>query len=140
MTSETGTAATAEQAVVERYIAAISAGDLEALASSFAPEAVWRLDGQLPISGTWEGRDAILNGFFATARSFLAGATQVEVTRTLQDGDQVVLEWTSRNTTVAGAPYENNCIGIFTVRDGLIRAVREYMDTGYAERALAGGS
>jgi uncharacterized protein len=48
-----------------------------------------------------------------------------------------VLEWTSRNTSVAGDPYENNCVGVFTVRDGLIHAVREYMDTGYAERAVA---
>ena len=36
--------------------------------------------------------------------------------------------------TAAGEPYENFCIGVFTLRDGRIAAVREYMDTGYARR------
>ena len=34
-----------------------------------------------------------------------------------------------------GPPYENYCIGVFTVRDGRIVAVREYMDTAYASGA-----
>jgi ketosteroid isomerase-like protein len=54
------------------------------------------------------------------------------------EGDQVTLEWTSRARTAAGEPYENFCIGVFTVRDGRIAAVREYMDTGYARRTAFG--
>jgi ketosteroid isomerase-like protein len=50
------------------------------------------------------------------------------------EGDQVTLEWTSRARTAGGEPYENFCIGVFTVRDGRIVAVREYMDTQYAHR------
>jgi ketosteroid isomerase-like protein len=34
--------------------------------------------------------------------------------------------------TRGGRPYENQCIGVFTIRDGKIRTVREYMDTLYA--------
>ena len=41
----------------------------------------------------------------------------------------MTLEWTSRARTATGVPYENFCIGVFTVRDGRIAAVREYMDT-----------
>jgi uncharacterized protein len=37
-------------------------------------------------------------------------------------------------STSAGEPYENFCIGVFTVRDRRIAAVREYMDTDYARR------
>ena len=48
------------------------------------------------------------------------------------EGDRVTLEWTSRARTATGEPYENFCIGVFTVRDGRIAAVREYMDTLYA--------
>jgi uncharacterized protein len=43
-----------------------------------------------------------------------------------------VLQWTSRARTRTGRRYENGCIGVFTVRDGRIAAVREYMDTLYA--------
>ena len=123
------------RAVVERYIAALNAGDEPAIAASFAEDAVWRLDGELPISGTWNGRDEILGGFFATAGTFVDPAsTRVEVTRSLADGDHVAVEWTSRARTRDGAPYENHCAGVFTVRDGKIRAVREYMDTHYAHK------
>jgi uncharacterized protein len=51
----------------------------------------------------------------------------------------VTLEWTSRARTAAGEPYENFCIGVFTVRDGRIVAVREYMDTHYAHRVAFAG-
>jgi uncharacterized protein len=56
------------------------------------------------------------------------------VTRTIAEGDDVVIEWTSRALTATGDPYENHCIGVFTVAHGKIVAVREYMDTGYAQR------
>jgi uncharacterized protein (TIGR02246 family) len=130
------------KAVIERYIAALNARDGAAVADSFAEDAVWKLDGDLPISGTWDGRDAILNGFFATAGTlFDASSSQVEVTRMLAEADNVVVEWTSRARTANGDPYENHCIGIFTIAHGRIKAVREYMDTGYAQarfRALVG--
>jgi uncharacterized protein (TIGR02246 family) len=121
--------------VIERYVAALNAGDSAAVADSFAEDAVWTLDGDLPISGTWEGRDAILNGFFGTAATLLdPTSTHVTVTRTLSEGDDVVLEWTSRARTANGDPYENHCIGVFTIANGKIKAVREYMDTGYAQQ------
>jgi len=129
--------ATEGKAVIERYVAALNAGDGAAVADSFAEDAVWELDGDLPISGTWNGRDAILNGFFATAGTLLdPDSTRVEVTRTLAEGDDVVIEWTSRARTRRGDPYENHCIGVFTIAHGKIKAVREYMDTGYAQQRL----
>jgi uncharacterized protein (TIGR02246 family) len=127
--------ATDGRAVIDRYVRALNSGDGATVADSFAEDAVWKLDGELPISGTWNGRDAILNQFFATAGTlFEPGSASVEVTRTLADGDDVVIEWISRARTAAGEPYENRCIGVFTVLGGKIAAVREYMDTGYAER------
>ena len=36
----------------------------------------------------------------------------------------------------AGIEYDNEYCGVFLVEDGRIRAVREYMDTGYAARVL----
>jgi uncharacterized protein (TIGR02246 family) len=125
------------RAVIERYVAALNAGDGTTVADSFAPDAVWRLDGDLPISGTWEGRDAILNDFFGTASSLIEpGSTHVEVKRILTDGPEVVLEWTSNARTRLGDPYLNHCIGVFTVHDGKITAVREYMDTSAARAQL----
>jgi uncharacterized protein len=128
--------------VLERYVAALRAQDSRAVRDFFAEDATWTLQaGELPMSGTWEGRDRIIDGFFATAMSHYApGSVELEVTAMIAEGDQVVLQWTSRALTRDGLPYENGCIGVFTLRDGMITAVREYMDTLYARDLLGGAA
>jgi ketosteroid isomerase-like protein len=121
---------------IERYVDALQRGD--EIAGFFADDASWTLDGRLPLSGTWEGRDAIMNGFFGQARTLLEpGSVTLEVTSLTAEDDRVALEWTSRARTADGEPYENHCIGVFTLADGRITAVREYMDTDYAYAKFA---
>ena len=48
-------------------------------------------------------------------------------------GDRVALEWTSRARTTGGEPYENSCAALFTLADGRITTVREYMDTQHVQ-------
>jgi uncharacterized protein (TIGR02246 family) len=121
--------------VMTGYIGALAAGDAEAVRGFFAEDATWWLVGDLPISGTWHGRDAIMEEFFGMAMArYEPDSIDLEVTAMVAEGDHVTLEWTSRARTIAGEPYENFCIGVFTLRDGRIAAVREYMDTAYAHR------
>jgi uncharacterized protein len=123
--------------VLERYVAAVQADNEQAIRDAFADDAVWQLDGDLPISGIWRGRDTILNDFLGTAMSYYKpGSVSLEITSLLADGDLVAMEWTSRAHTHAGEPYENHCIGVFTVREGKIERVHEYMDTLYAYRTV----
>ncbi len=126
------------KAVLRRYARALRAGDEQALRSFLAEDATWTLHaGNLPMSGTWRGRDRIVDGFFATAMAnYEPGSVTVEITAMIAEDDQVVLQWTSRARTADGRPYENGCIGIFTIRAGQIQAVREYMDTLYLSNAL----
>jgi uncharacterized protein (TIGR02246 family) len=119
--------------VMTKYVAALQAGDADAVRASFAEDASWTLRAaDLPMSGTWTGRDTIMDEFFATAMAnYEPGSIEIDVTAMLVDGDNVVLQWTTRARTRGDRPYENGCIGIFTVRDGKIHQVREYMDTLY---------
>ena len=100
------TTATDNKQIMERYVAALVAGDA----------------------------DAVGDFFGAAMAHYEPGSVSLEVTGMVAEGDQVTLEWTSRARTPAGEPYENFCIGVFTVRDGRITEVREYMDTAYAHR------
>jgi uncharacterized protein len=128
------------KAVVQRYVAAVAAGDAQTARELFTPGATWTLAaGDLPIAGTWEGRDAIIDEFLATAQSYYApGSITIEVTGMIAEADQVVVQWTSRARTRTGRPYENGCIGVFTIAGGQIQAVREYMDTLYARDVAFG--
>ena len=57
---------TENKAVVERYAAAVAAGDAQTARQLFAPTATWTLaGGDLPIAGTWVGRDTIIDDFLA---------------------------------------------------------------------------
>ena len=72
------------RAAVERYLAAAEAGDTGAVRE-----------------------------FLATALSYYQpGSVSLEVTSIVAEGDQVVVEWTSRARSRAGRPYENFCMGV----------------------------
>ena len=126
--------------MVKRYVAAVAAGDAQTVRELFAPTAIWTLaGGDLPIAGTWEGRDAIIDDFLATAQSYyVPGSIKLEITGMIAEADQVVVQWTSRARTRAGQAYENGCIGVFTIQDGRIQDVREYMDTLYVRDVVFG--
>jgi ketosteroid isomerase-like protein len=123
---------------IERYVHALQHGDIRTVEASFAEDASWTLAGRLPLSGTWDGRDAIMTDFLGQIGAlYEPGSVRIEVTSLTAEGDRVALEWTSRARTSDGEPYENHCAGVFTLADGRITAVREYMDTDYAYRAFA---
>jgi ketosteroid isomerase-like protein len=134
---------TDSESIIRKYVAALQAGDTDMIRKSFAEDATWTIRaGRLPISGTWTGRDAIIDEFLAEAMAhYEPGSISLEITGMIAEGDRVVLEWTSRARTREGRTYENGCIGVFTISAGKIQRVREYMDTLYAsEVAFAGSS
>jgi hypothetical protein len=65
--------ATDPTAVVARYIDAVRDGDIEVITDSFAADATWEYPGDLPLSGTWRGRDAIVNEFLGSLGTRHAG-------------------------------------------------------------------
>lgn len=131
--------ATDPATVVTRYIQAVRDGDSTVIRDSFTEDATWEYPGDLPLSGTWRGRDAILHGFLGALGTLLEPGTPLtlELTSVLSAGDQVVAEWTARATARGGGYYNRN-IAVFTVHDGKITSIREYTDTRHAARVLFG--
>jgi ketosteroid isomerase-like protein len=125
-------------AAVLRYFDALAAGDQDAIRDSWAVDGSCRYGGDLPISGTWQGRDQVINGFLATAFAHLDPDEEigVKVTNHFGAGEQVLVEWDSWGTGRTGRPYRANNAGVFTVRDGKITSMREYADTRHWRRAL----
>jgi uncharacterized protein (TIGR02246 family) len=123
--------------VVVRYVEAVRDGDLALVRDSFAEDATWDYPGETPWSKVWHGRDTIVDEFLGGAGAKLVPATVViALKHVIADGDQVVAEWTSDAVTVTGETYSNRCLGVFTVREGRIAAVREYADTQHIARVL----
>lgn len=55
----------------------------------------------------------------------------------MDGGEHVVVEHSGRNATPDGRPYNNNHCWIFSFRNGLIREIREYMDTQLVTETFA---
>jgi ketosteroid isomerase-like protein len=109
------------------------------MVASFAPDVVWTYPGDLPLSGDWKGRDAVMDDFLGAMGGQLfdrAAPVVIKLTNVIADGEQVFAEWTAQATSRAGVAYDNKCGAVFTVRDGVIVAVREYTDTDHARRVL----
>lgn len=132
--------ATDPASVVVRYIDAVRDGDLDAVRGMFAPDATWDYPGDLPLSGTWRGPDAIVDDFLGGVRTPLQPGAPLglELTSVVSQGAEVVAEWTSRAIARSGAAYHNRNIAVFTVRDEKIAALREYTDTQHVEHVLFG--
>lgn len=118
-------------AVVTAYFDALARGDLPALRASFAPDATWRLSGDLPASGTYTGPDAIIDDFLARMFARLDPEAQVsqDVHAIVAGDGAAVVEWTTYATARGGEPYVNDYCAVFEIEDGRIIAVREYSDT-----------
>jgi len=100
------TVTTDAKAVVQGYLDALLAGDLEGIRACFAPDATWTIYGDLPIAGPWHGRDAIVDDFLGTVGwdLFEAGSgPEFEFPTLIGEGNTVALEWRVTARSAAGA-------------------------------------
>lgn len=84
------------------------------------------------------GREAIARFIGEDFGRLFVADVDIAFTAMLADGDQVVVEERMRATLVNGRRYDNSYCFIFTVRDGAIAQVREYMDTAKGKRQIFG--
>ncbi|MBF6061955.1 nuclear transport factor 2 family protein [Nocardia terpenica] len=124
--------------VVRRYFEALANGDRATIVDSWAEDGSCWYGGDLPISGTWQGRDQVIEGFLATAFTYFDPEHEVglRVTNIFGEGDQVFAEWDSWGLGKTGRVYDQKNSAVFVVRDNKIVTMREYADTQNWERAL----
>ena len=121
---------------LQHIFAALAAGNSRPLVDAMADDFRWVVAGRSRWSRTFDGKEAVLTQLFGALRKVIADRVRTEAVRFVADGDVVVVEARGRNVTRAGASYENHYCMVFTLRDGRLRELVEYMDTEYALAAL----
>jgi hypothetical protein len=110
--------------------------DRSLFVASLADDAKWTVTGQYSWSGTFTGKQSILNDLHGHVRSRLVERARTIAHRFIADGDCVVVEARGDNVTKAGVRYDNDYCLVFRLENGRIKEVREYCDSVLTERAL----
>lgn len=123
-----------------RTVEAIAKGDVVLLDSCLAEDVVWQVMGAdyMPFDGRYEGKAAVMRDLIGTIAAVLDISTfDIEVRNVVCEADRAVVEWLLSVQTKTGRAYQDvDYCAVFTVRDGLVREIHEYTNTGYAKRVL----
>ena len=126
------------KAIVQQWFDHIAAGEAEAAFALFADDIVYDLKGTTPVSGVYRGLDQIVNEFFVPWRKQIDGDLVVQVDEMIAEGERVVVLGRGAAKTVFDLRYDNDYAFVFTVRDGRITQVVEFLDTALVETAAYG--
>jgi ketosteroid isomerase-like protein len=126
----------ANKDLVRRYLRAMSSGD-PSLPGLLTDDVTWWVPPSSPLGGLSEGKPAVLalmgNGIGLYDVTVPFG---IEVEAMVADDEWVAVQMVMTARTAKGADYRNFYHWAFRVRDGRICAVKEYVDTLYAQRML----
>jgi ketosteroid isomerase-like protein len=112
----------------------LSAGNGDAVLGALADNATWWVQGNFPLSGTKTKKEfAELVGQLGTN---IDGGLRVTPKGITAEGDRVAVEAESYAKMKNGKIYQNTYHFLFTVRDGKIQSVKEYLDTMHANEVL----
>lgn len=126
-------AAEINEQLVRTFFDTLSTGDLEKLRSLLHEDACWTaMPKDIPGAGPHSGRDHIIDEFLAPVRGlFEPGDPKITINVLFARGNMVHAETRAFGKFLNGKEYDNNyCWGI-EIKDGLIFALREYMDSHY---------
>jgi uncharacterized protein len=103
---------------------------------ALADNVTWTIIGSTPLSGSYYGKDDVINRMFAGLRRRLSTGVEFTIERVIEQGEYAVLVATGKATAVSGRPYNNSyCIVARAVDDRLVE-MTDYVDTDLINRAL----
>jgi uncharacterized protein len=123
--------------VLERFFAAMSAGDVEAIVNSYAEDGKLHTMGRTLISGVFD-RSQIAGAAGRIFEIFPDGIRFTIHTMTAEE-DRVAIEAESFGRHVSGQHYNNKYHFLARLRDGKIVSFKEYCDTEHITDVICGG-
>jgi hypothetical protein len=125
------------KARVERFFAALNAGDARAIVDAYAADGSMWTSGNTLISGCFDRAQiqAASSGIFDAFPQGLEFSLQGMIA----EGEKVAVEAESRGLHASGRTYSNQYHFLFEFRDGLLVKLKEYMDTERVTDVLCGG-
>jgi ketosteroid isomerase-like protein len=121
------------EALVRNFFVVLSTGELEHIRATLHPHASWTpMVKDVPGAGVHQPRDVIVDEFLAPVRGmFEDGDPKTVINNIFCKGNLVCAETRATGTLRNGNTYDNLYCWVIEVKDDLIFAIREYMDSHY---------
>jgi uncharacterized protein len=119
---------------VAAFIEAMRNSDVAKLAAMITDDFSWWIAGKADYLQTAGEHDKdFFIGFFGGGADLFPNGAEFNVTGMIAEGDKVAAEANMTAVTAMGSTYDNSYHFLFTIRDGKVARMKEYMDTHHAK-------
>jgi ketosteroid isomerase-like protein len=129
---------TANQILIAEAFAAWEHGDHEPFFKIVSDDVTWTVIGSTPISGTFHGKQAFLDGAVQPLHGRLAAPIRASVVQVLGDDDHVILRWKGESSSKTGLPYQQVYCWVLRLVGGMVVEATAYLDTELVARMFQG--
>lgn len=136
MNDSNATVAASNKALLRHVYEQVSRGNPAPLMAALAEDIRWTVIGTTALSGTFNGKQEVIDRLVAPLRARLAGPVVFTLDDFISEGDQVVMRARGRATARTGKPYNNTYCIVARIAEGKIREMTDYVDTALIESAL----
>lgn len=120
--------------LVAEFIEAMRVSDVEKLAGMITDDFSWWIAGKVEYLQTAGEHDKdFFMGFFGGGADLFPNGAEFVVTGMIAEGDKVAAEANMTAVTAMGTTYDNSYHFLFTIENGKIARMKEYMDTHHAK-------
>jgi hypothetical protein len=124
--------------LVKDYFERVGSGDPSAL-DVLSDDVNWWVPPGSDMAGLYEGKEAVIGLFMKGVGLYSqTDPMKIRVEELVAEADTVCAQVIIEAKTAKGREYRNHYHFVFKLRDGKIRAVKEYVDTQYAHDVLFG--
>ena len=122
--------------LMESVFAELANGNGQPFMDALADDARWNVIGSSSWSGSYEGKQAIVDKLMRPLFRQFADEYTARALRVIAEDDVVVVEARGQVTTKLGKPYNQTYCYVFQLKDGRVRELTEYLDTELVNQAL----
>lgn len=122
--------------VMQSAFAEMAQGNTKPFVDTWADDFCWTCTGTTRWSGTYQGKQAILDDLFKPLYEKFASRYTSAATRFIAEDDIVVVECQGKVLTKTGKRYDNTYCLVCRFEGGKMRELTEYLDTELVTAAL----
>ena len=115
--------------LMQRIFAEFAKGNPELFLANMADDFRWTIIGTTKFSGTFQGKQAVMDKLLTPLIAQLNGPIRVTADRFIAEDDYVVMQGHGTATTKMGKPYNNTYCMVWRIAEGKLQEMTEYLDT-----------